>query len=641
MEVWAPQWAGRWWFRLVRNDEGLHLVRSTVLTGRGHLFRPGIKEAEDRDEPTFSWYQPSPDGRFIAYGAPEGGGLQGGVQLLRLRIFDTEIRDDLPVRLGHVAAGLAWLPDASGFYYMHGLSYANQDPERRVALHLLGAPHGSVDQPLRGLGFDTRLQISPDGNFVAVLTGTREPRADWLLHRSTGHWQAFLTHVPATCFGTFAGEYYIALTTWKSPRGRIVSIPILTARQVETWKEIVPEGDGVIRSICMVGEHIVVGSLHDTNTQIRVYCADGTLQADVPLPGSGSVAVSGAAGWLQALATPMVSPGKDGFALVHSDYDRAPSVYWHDISKRRLQSCGAVAATFAGIVSRCERMPAGDGVDIPITLVHRSDCRWPAPTIIYCYGAYNFALVPAWIGPLGPFVEAGGVAVFAHLRGGGEYGAAWWRAGHHEHKQRSFDDIYAVAEGLIAAGLTSSAQLAIVGLSNGGTNVCTALVQRPDLFRAGAALAPHCDLLRYSRDPFCGGAPIEGHHQGLHVNAGTWRDRDWGRGSATDRCLVQAHFPQSMYPDPLCYSPYNLVCCGTEYSALLMVSGTEDVWCPPWHSRKFAARLQASTASGRPILLRVWEDKGHDHPISDPEQVAEWLTFVMDELGLYRYATGQ
>jgi prolyl oligopeptidase len=265
--------------------------------------------------------------------------------------------------------------------------------------------------------------------------------------------------------------------------------------------------------------------------------------------------------------------------------------------------------------------------------VRRNDLQWPAPTIIFLYGAYNFATVPAWIGPLGPFVEAGGMAVFAHLRGGGEYGSEWWRAGHHEHKQRSFDDVYAVAEGLITSGRTTAERLGIIGLSNGGTNVCTALVQRPDLFRAGAALAPQCDLLRYSRDPFCGGAPIEGNHQGWHVNAGTWRDPAWGRGKSGEPLSERkAHFPQSMYPDPFQYSPYHLVKDGVGYPALLFVCGTEDVWCPPWHSRKLAARLQSATSSSRPILLRVWEGTGHDAPLSEVDQVTEWLSFLMREL---------
>ena len=284
-------------------------------------------------------------------------------------------------------------------------------------------------------------------------------------------------------------------------------------------------------------------------------------------------------------------------------------------------------------------LPAGDGVEVPVKLVYRDDLDLtrPQPTLIYAYGAYNYASVPAYLGLFAPFVQCGGVFAFAHLRGGGEYGLEWWRAGHHEHKQTSFDDIYAVAEGLIAERQTTPKQLAIVGLSNGGVNVCVAVAQRPELFKAAVALAPQCDLLRYGRDPVSGGAPIEGHHRGLHVNGGTWRDLDWGRQSLGDPVPrdPQAHFPESQYPDPFAYSPYHNLRDGESYPATLIVCGSEDVWCPPWHGRKFAARLHRANASSNPVLFRVWDGAGHSAPFHDePERLAEWLGFIMHHLDL-------
>jgi prolyl oligopeptidase len=219
------------------------------------------------------------------------------------------------------------------------------------------------------------------------------------------------------------------------------------------------------------------------------------------------------------------------------------------------------------------------------------------------------------------------------LRGGGEFGADWWRAGHHEHRQRCFDDLYTVAQGLVDSGTAAEGRVALVGHSNGGLNVATALTQRPDLFCVGVALAPHADLLRYSRDPFCGGVPVEGHHEGCHVNGGTWRDAGWGRGSVSSN-PVGPTMPQSMYANPLGYSPYHLVREGVPYPAMIAVCGTEDVWCPPWHSRKLIARIQGATSSTKPILLRAWEHAGHSAQMGEPMQVAEWVGFIMQQMGL-------
>jgi prolyl oligopeptidase len=628
MRLSAPVAAGNLYFQRAYSGE---LICSELAVGDGKYFLPGTKETTDRESPTFDWFQPCPNGRYVAYGAPEGGGLQGGAQLLRLRILDARTGLDLGIRIPHVAAGLAWLPDSTGFYFMRGLKSASVCPDRRVSFYSMvdGEFH---DEPLRGLGFASQLQISKDGRYLSVVTGTREPRADWILQRDDGSWRPFLMEVPATCFGFFANDDYFALTNWKSPHGRIVKIPLGTHSVTSSWMEIVPQTERTKRNLVEVGEYLLVGELDSCNVCLSLYDRSGGLVSDALLPDSGSVTTDAGTGWFQHLTEPMVSADPNGLFFVHSDYARAPNLFRFDFKTRQLEQLTR-EGWFENWEVEDKSFTASDGESVPVELVYRNDCRFPAPTLIYTYGAYNFATVRSWIGVLGPFVEAGGVAVFAHIRGGGEFGTEWWRAGHHEHKQQSFNDIYSVAEGLISAQIGAAERIGVWGLSNGGLNVCTAIVQRPDLFRVGIALAPHCDLLRYSRDPFCGGAPIEGHHEGLHVNGGTWRDPIWGK-QGTDTANVRAHFEQSMYPDPLQYSPYHLVKEGTRYPSLMLVCGREDVWCPPWHSRKFAASMQAATTSSNPILFRVWEGAGHEHPMRELEQIAEWLSFAMQELGM-------
>ncbi len=127
--VATPRYAGGWWFRTPSAKDGSLLLAARTPAGLAELrLQPGQREHDDSEDPCFSWFEPSPDGRYIAYGAADGGGLQGGVQLLRLRILDVATGRDLPARVAHVSAGAAWLPDSSGFYFVAGLETARRQP---------------------------------------------------------------------------------------------------------------------------------------------------------------------------------------------------------------------------------------------------------------------------------------------------------------------------------------------------------------------------------------------------------------------------------------------------------------------------------------------------------------------------------
>ncbi|MCI0636719.1 MAG: prolyl oligopeptidase family serine peptidase, partial [Actinobacteria bacterium] len=249
------------------------------------------------------------------------------------------------------------------------------------------------------------------------------------------------------------------------------------------------------------------------------------------------------------------------------------------------------------------------GVRVSFFLVHRSDLDLsrPQPTLLYGYGGWNVSLVPAYLGTLAPFVEAGGVFVLASLRGDGVAGREWWEDGRRERKQNTFDDLYAVAEFLIDQGWTSSDRLALLGASNGGLLAGTALAQRPELFRAVASLVPLLDMMRYTRDPY----------------TAEFRSEYGDPAEPAEARILHA------------YSPYHNVRDGVRYPATLVVSTANDVRCPPWHGRTMVARLQEANPSGRPILLRVWDNAGHLSPIAgSSQQIAEWLGFIMEQLEL-------
>jgi prolyl oligopeptidase len=207
------------------------------------------------------------------------------------------------------------------------------------------------------------------------------------------------------------------------------------------------------------------------------------------------------------------------------------------------------------------------------------------------------------------FLERGGVYVQANLRGGGEFGEDWHRAGQLDKKQNVFDDFIAVAEDLIADGVTRPDKLAISGRSNGGLLAAAAITQRPELVRAAVIGVPLTDMLRYQH----------------FLIAKLWIPEF---GSADD---------PSQFAYLYAYSPYHRIRPGSGYPAVLLTTAVSDTRVDPMHARKMAAALQHASTSGRPVLLRTELQAGHGagkpiHKIVD--EYADVFTFVMWQLGM-------
>jgi prolyl oligopeptidase len=208
------------------------------------------------------------------------------------------------------------------------------------------------------------------------------------------------------------------------------------------------------------------------------------------------------------------------------------------------------------------------------------------------------------------FIAVGGVYVHAHLRGGGEFGLNWWQGGRMVNKQNCYHDLYAVAEELIAANRCTPQTLAVTGLSNGGLMAGVAVTQRPDLWKVVVPRVPILDLIGSCRDPY-------------------------------DRWVMMLEYANVEDPDEVrrlaTFSPYHLVREGVAYPAVFLDAGDTDPRCPPWHARKFAARMQRATTGSAPILLHVWENVGHgfatDKNVAVTEHT-EWLAFTFRHLGI-------
>jgi len=266
------------------------------------------------------------------------------------------------------------------------------------------------------------------------------------------------------------------------------------------------------------------------------------------------------------------------------------------------------------VIVRRVHATSKDGTKVPMFVVHRKDLDTsrPHPTLLYGYGGFNISMTPRFISTNFPFYDAGGIYVVANLRGGGEFGESWHRAGMLESKQNVYDDLYACAEMLIAEGLTSPAQLAVMGGSNGGLLTGVAVTQRPELWSAAISAVPLLDMLRYHR----------------FLMARFWVPE---YGSSED---------PEQFEWLRAYSPYHNVEQGRDYPAVMFTAGENDTRVHPLHARKMAALMQAATsadAATEPILLQVERDGGHGQgkPLRlRIEEAADRWAFIFWQTGI-------
>jgi prolyl oligopeptidase len=285
-----------------------------------------------------------------------------------------------------------------------------------------------------------------------------------------------------------------------------------------------------------------------------------------------------------------------------------------DLATGALEPWDRVAAPFAipEVTVTMIAATSKDGTHVPMFVVERPGAPRDGdnPVLLYGYGGFNVNQTPAFSSRALTTVERGGVWVQAILRGGGEFGEAWHRAGMLEKKQNVFDDFVACAEELIRQKITRPERVAILGGSNGGLLVAACATQRPDLFRAGVALVPLTDMLRYHR-----------------FRIGKLWIPEYG-------C---ADVPTD-FPFLVAYSPYHRVEDGVRYPAMLFATAESDSRVDPMHARKMAARMrEAQVDPERPVLLRVEAKAGHGQgkPISKvAEALADELTFAFSQIGL-------
>ncbi|MET0966686.1 MAG: prolyl oligopeptidase family serine peptidase [Nakamurella sp.] len=532
----------------------------------------------------------SPGGNYLAYALAEAGSDWRTIHVLDVGSA-TEVSDELGWTKW---VDPTWLPDESGFLYWRyeepaGHEFTEAMDAGELMLHRLVEPI-TADEVVWARPADREWMAEPwvaaDGRWL-VLTTSPGPHS-----RSTHEAYRLVTDEDGICqvdddpvivVGELTDAHHVVAsvgdtlflrTERDAPRGRLVSVDLAAPKK--PWIEIIGqhEIDVLVDASPADG---VFALLWSTDAAHRVeivgFAGDHRGWPDLPAPMSVTALNSrqlsseifvGVTSFTRQARSYRIDVGEPGMAAPLPAY--GPEIDLPDVVSERT----------SGI--------SKDGTLVPMTVLRRADLpAGPLPTLLYGYGGFDIPVLPAFSAMFASWVAAGGVLAVANLRGGGEFGADWHRAGMLQHKQNVFDDLFGCAEKLISSGVTTAEQLAVHGRSNGGLLVGAAMTQRPELFAVALPTVGVMDMLRFH----------------LFTIGWAWTT-DYGNPDD------QADFAV-LYR----YSPLHRLVPGTSYPPTLICTGDHDDRVVPAHSLKFGAELQHCQAGDGPTLLRIDTRAGH------------------------------
>lgn len=557
---------------------------------------------------TIDWYVPSLDGRLVAVSLSEKGSEEGTLHIYE--VATGKALGDVIPRVNYPTAGgsVAWNADGTGLYYTRYPRDAERPAEdlnfyQQVYFHQLGTPT-TTDSYVVGQEFpriaEIQLETTRDGRYLlaTVANGDGGEYAHYL-RSASGEWRPitqFSDQVTRAGFGEDEALYL--LSQKEAPRGRILRLPL--ANPVLSEEQIViPEREAVISSFTPTASRLYVVDLLGGPSQVRVFDRAGNDQGALPLKPISSVAQ-------------IVHTNGDEILFRTTSFIEPPAWYrFSPIEEEPTRTALFVAspADFSDVEVVRELATSRDGTPIPLNIIRRKGVRLDgsSPTLLNGYGGYGISLSPTFNIRRRLWLEQGGIYVIGNLRGGGEFGEEWHKAGQLTKKQNVFDDFSACAQYLIAQGYTNPSRLVIEGRSNGGLLMGAALTQHPDLFRAVVAHVGVFDMLRVERWP-----------------NGAFNVPEYGT-------VQEGEQFGAFYA----YSPYHRVVDGIAYPSVLLMTGEHDGRVNPANSYKMTARLQASTCSERPVLLRTSASSGHGLDTALKERIdqdADVFAFLFEQL---------
>ena len=575
--------------------------------------RPGQHFAID-------YYTPAPKGNKVAYGISAGGSEHSVIH-----IMDTASGKQSTETIDRADyGGLSWISDESGFFYnrMAALKPGNSDTARylnsRVYLHRVGEDP-TKDLALIGTGVPGSPAVVPsDIPFIVAQPGTHmavaliahgaEPALEVLIaplsqaSRAEANWRKIAdTPDSVTSVALHAEDLYL-LTHKDAPRYRIVALSVSDPDWARS-RSIVEPSERVVEDMEPAADGLYIRDLDGGLSRLRRYDFSTRELTEITVAAQGTVD-----GPVTDPLRPGALFGVQGWVL---------PVQWYRTDRAHTEKVSLTppwTEDLSAYTSEELKVPARDGVLVPLSIVHRRDVRLDGkgPLWLTGYGAYGYALEPTLAAGHLALLEDGGIFAVCHVRGGGEFGEEWHQAGKKATKPNTFHDLIDCAQYLQAHGYGSPQTTAIAGGSAGGITVGMALVERPDLFRVVFSGVGDSNALRAE-----------------YETAGEFNSKEYG----SDK--TEAGFKGLLAMDALSH-----VKDGTSYPAVLLTTGLNDPRVAPWQSGKMAARLQAATSSGRPVLLLVDPDAGHGHgstKLQRDREIADQLAFLYWQIGWPAY----
>ncbi|MDO7875243.1 prolyl oligopeptidase family serine peptidase [Hymenobacter sp. ASUV-10] len=539
----------------------------------------------------------SNDHRYLAY-AMSGGGSDWH----KVKILDLQTNKPLPETLEWVkVSGTSWTKD--GFYYSRydapkagANSLAGKNEFHKVYYHKLNTPQSAdklvYEDPKMALGF-RMAGASEDERFLSLYLTDGKADGSRLLVRDlrdakqASKWTTIINsyEFDNSVIGN-VGSQLLVYTNYKAPNYRLVGIDPQKPQEAN-WKTIIPEGKNKLSGVRQVGGHLIADYLQDASSLVKVFDEKGTFQHDVKLPAIGTA--SGFGGRREA---------KEVY-YAFTSFTYPTTIYKYDLATNTSTVFRApkVDVDPAAYVTTQVFYASKDGTKIPMFITHKKGLQLDGknPTYLYAYGGFNVSVTPGFSVARMLWLENGGILAIPNLRGGGEYGEEWHKAGMTPNKQNVFDDFIAAAEYLKINNYTNTEHLAIAGGSNGGLLVGATMTQRPDLCQVALPAVGVMDMLRY---------------QDFTIG---W---NWAPEYGTSKDKAQF---ENLYK----FSPlHNLR--PAAYPATMITTADHDDRVVPAHSFKFAAALQAANTGPRPQLIRVDVNAGHGAGKSTQLQIGEW-----------------
>jgi prolyl oligopeptidase len=550
----------------------------------------------------------SKNGKYVAYTTNRAGSDWSEINVLEIET-GKKLADEIKwVKFSNAA----WRGD--GFYYSAydtpeagSSELSNKNEFNKVFYHQLGNTqdkdeliYQEKDQPLHSFAAAT----SDDEQLLFIYTSESTSGTELAVKELSKKDAAFITLVD-----NFENNYTVVdnegtniyvLTDKGAPKYQLVKIDITKKTPDESWKKVIPESEDLLESVSLLGDKFVADYLKDVTTRLFLYDRNGKREKEIKLPGLCKV-------------NSLVSYKNDKLAFFsYNTFTAPPIVYKYDLTSDKLETWFEPKVDFKSDEYETKQVfyPSKDGTKIPLFITCKKGLKLDGnnPCYLFGYGGFNATYTPAFRVDCALFLENGGIYAIPGLRGGGDYGEEWHKAGIKCKKQNVFDDFIAAGEYLIKEKYTSSAKLAINGRSNGGLLIGAVMTQRPDLAKVAIPNVGVLDMLRYHK----------------FTIGWSWTS-DFGNSSNEDEfnCLIK-------------YSPLHNVK-EVEYPATLVMTGDHDDRVVPAHSFKFAATLQEKQKGNNPVLIRIDTNAGHGGGKPTSKQIDEFAdmwTFIFYNLGM-------